>query len=49
MAEGPMEIVQIREYLKRSPEKTKASLYFIFTRPITNFSKLLSNYYNISS
>ena len=39
-----MEIMQIRAFSKRSYEKTKGSLYFIFTRFDTHFSKLLSSY-----
>ena len=36
--------MQIRAFSKRSYEKTKGSLYFIFTRFDTHFSKLLSSY-----
>ena len=39
-----LEIMQIRAFSKRSYEKTKGSLYFIFTRFETHFSKLLSSY-----
>ena len=39
-----MEIMQIRAFSKRLYEKTKGSLYFIFTRFDTHFSKLLSSY-----
>ena len=39
-----LEIMQIRVFTKRSYEKTKGSLYFIFTSFDTNFSKLLSSY-----
>ena len=39
-----LEIVQIRAFSKRSYEKTKGSLYFIFTSFDTHFSKLLSSY-----
>ena len=39
-----LEIMQIRAFSKRSHEKTKGSLYFIFTRFDTHFSKLLSSY-----
>ena len=39
-----LEIVQIRAFSKRSYEKTKGSLYFIFTSFHTLFSKLLSSY-----
>ena len=39
-----LEIMQIRAFSKRSYEKTKGSLYFIFTRFDTHFSKLLSSY-----
>ena len=36
--------MQIRTFLKRSYEKTKANLLFIFTRFVAYFSKLLSSY-----
>ena len=36
--------MQIRAFSKRSYEKTKGSLYFIFTSFDTHFSKLLSSY-----
>ena len=39
-----LEIVQIRAFSKRAYEKTKGSLYFIFTSFDTHFSKLLSSY-----
>ena len=39
-----LEIMQIRAFSKRSYEKTKGSLYFIFARFDTHFSKLLSSY-----
>ena len=39
-----LEIVQIRAFSKRSYEKTKGSLYFIFASFDTHFSKLLSSY-----
>ena len=39
-----LEIMQIRAFSKRSYEKTKGSLFFIFTRFDTHFSKLLSSY-----
>ena len=39
-----LEIMQIRAFSKRSYEKAKGSLYFIFTRFDTHFSKLLSSY-----
>ena len=42
--EGPMEIMQIRVFLKRSYEKTKANLQFIFTGFVAQFSKFLSSY-----
>ena len=38
------EIMQIRAFSKRSYEKTKGILYFIFTSFDTHFSKLLSSY-----
>ena len=42
--EGPMEIMQIRAFLKRSYEKTKANLQFIFKGFVAQFSKFLSSY-----
>ena len=36
--------MQIRAFSKRAYEKTKGSLYFIFTSFDTHFSKLLSSY-----
>ena len=39
-----MEIMQIGAYSKRSYEKTKANLYFIFTRFVVQFSKFPSSY-----
>ena len=39
-----LEIMQIEAFSKRSYEKTKGSLYFIFTSFDTHFSKLLSSY-----
>ena len=39
-----LEIMQIRAFSKRSYEKTKGSLFFIFTRFDTHFSKSLSSY-----
>ena len=39
-----LEIMQIRAFSKRSYEKTKGILYFIFTSFDTHFSKLLSSY-----
>ena len=39
-----LEIMQIRAFSKRAYEKTKGSLYFIFTSSDTHFSKLLSSY-----
>ena len=39
-----LEIMKMRALSKRSYEKTKGSLYFIFTRFDTHFSKLLSSY-----
>ena len=39
-----MEITQIGAYSKRSYEKTKANLYFIFTRFVVQFSKFPSSY-----
>ena len=39
-----LEIMQIEAFSKRSYQKTKGSLYFIFTRFDTIFSKLLSSY-----
>ena len=39
-----LEIMQIRAFSKRSYEKTKGSLFFIFTRFDTHFSKLPSSY-----
>ena len=39
-----LEIMQIRAFSKRSYEKMKGILYFIFTSFDTHFSKLLSSY-----
>ena len=39
-----MEIMQIRAFSKRSYEKTKANLQFIFTGFVAQFSKFLSSY-----
>ena len=44
VVEGPMEIMQIGAYSKRSYEKTKANLKFIFTRFFAQFSKFPSSY-----
>ena len=44
VVEGPMEIIQIGVYSKRSYEKTKANLKFIFTRFFAQFSKFPSSY-----
>ena len=42
--EGPMEIMQIRAFSKRSYKKTKANPQFIFTEFVAQFSKFLSSY-----
>ena len=39
-----LEIMQIEAFSKRSYQKTKGSLYFIFTSFGTHFSKVLSSY-----
>ena len=42
--EGPMEIMQIRAFSKRSYKKMKANPQFIFTEFVAQFSKFLSSY-----
>ena len=44
LVEGPMEIMQIRAFSKRSYKKTKANPQFIFTEFVAQFSKFLSSY-----
>ena len=47
VVEGPMEIMQIGAYSKRSYEKTKANLKFIFTRFFCTILKVSFKLYYI--
>ena len=43
LVEGPKQIMQITAFSKRSYEEAKANLWFIFTKFVAHFLKLLSS------